>query len=256
VEGGVATVTLNRPEVRNAIDDALRAELNQLLDEVARDSAIRALVVTGAGRAFCSGGDIRAMQERANAPAGEIAFNGWSRQQRTHHTIAALHALPKPVIAAVNGAATGLGADLAICCDFVSAAESASFAWSYVQRGLIPDGGGMYFLPRRVGLPKAKDLIFSGRKLEAQAALELGVCDRVVANERLLDDARAWAEELGAGSPVALALSKSILNKSFELSAEEVFAQGSQAQGICYTSDPHRASIAAFLARSTNKSAG
>ena len=251
--GPVALITLNRPKVRNAIDDALRGVLNGMLDGIARDPAIRAVVLTGAGSAFCAGGDIRAMQERAAAPADQIAFNGWSRQQRTHHTIALLHELPKPVIAAVNGAATGLGADVAICCDFVMAADSASFAWNYVLRGLIPDGGGMYFLPRRVGLPVAKDLIYSGRTVDAATALQLGICDRVVEGAALVDAAIAWATELSAGSAVSLALAKSILDKTFETAAQDVFAQGSQAQAICYTSAAHRASIAAFLARSADK---
>jgi len=249
--GSVAIITLNRPDVRNAIDDDLRAVLNGVLDAASRDPAVRAVVITGAGKAFCAGGDIRAMKERAAAPADQVAFNGWSRQQRTHHTIAALHNLPKPVIAAVNGAATGLGADLAICCDFVMAAASATFAWNYVLRGLIPDGGGMYFLPRRVGLPLAKDLIYSGRTVGAADARDLGICERVVPDAELLDAACAWAEQLGAGSPVSLALTKAILDKTFESGADEIFAQGSQAQAICYTSAQHRASIDSFLAKST-----
>ncbi len=247
VEDGIATLTLQRPDKRNAIDDPMRVELIDALDHVGRDPAIRALVLTGAGKAFCAGGDIAAMQQRAQAPAGDIAFNGWSRQQRTHHAVAALHNLAKPTIAAVNGAATGLGADLALCCDFVLASDASTFAWTYVLRGLIPDGGGMYFLPRRVGLPKAKDLIFSGRTVGADQALALGIADRISTAADLLADAQAWAKELGRGSTEALALSKSILNKSFELSAEEVFAQGSQAQAICYTTSAHQQSIAAFL---------
>src|SRR5690606_28191269 len=106
-----------------------------------------------------------------------------------------LHTMPKPTIAAVNGAASGLGADTAISCDFVLASETASFTWSYINRGLIPDGGGMYFLPRRIGLPKAKDLIFSGRKVDASEALALGIADRIVSPEDLLGAAWRWAEE-------------------------------------------------------------
>ena len=126
------------------------------------------------GKDFCAGGDISGMQRRMNAPAGEIAFNGWHRQQRVHHAQALLHTMPNPVIAAVNGAASGLGADTALACDFIVASEWASFTWSYINRGLIPDGGGMYFLPRRVGLPKAKELIFTGRQVKADEALALG----------------------------------------------------------------------------------
>lgn len=254
VDGGVATLVLNRPEVRNAIDDAMRAELVAAVDEVSRDGAIRAVVVTGAGRGFCSGGDVRAMQERLGLPAGEVAINGWRRQQRTHLAIAALHALPKPVVAAVNGAATGLGCDVALACDFVMAGQSARLAMSYVLRGLIPDGGGMYFLPRRVGLSRAKELIFTGRTVLPEEALAIGMVDRLVADAELLDAARAWAEELGRGSQTALALGKSILDQTFELTAEQVFALGSQAQGICYSSAEHQAATAAFLDKAGKRS--
>lgn len=252
VEDGVAVLALNRPDVRNAIDDAMRAEFMDAIDRVGRDDAIRALVLTGNGKAFCAGGDIRSMRERMQAPAGEVAYNGWARQQRTHHAVTALHALPKPTIAAVNGASTGLGTDLAMACDFVVAsAEHASFAWSYVLRGLIPDGGGMYFLPRRVGLPKAKELIFTGRSVRADEALSLGIADRVSASGTLVEDAVRWASELARGSRTAVALAKGILDQGFELSIEQVFALGSQAQAICYSSDEHRAAVEAFLAKAS-----
>ncbi|AEG92497.1 enoyl-CoA hydratase/isomerase family protein [Ramlibacter tataouinensis] len=249
-EGGIATLTLNRPDKRNAMSDEMRGEFIHALERVSADKAIRALVLTGAGKGFCAGGDIAGMERRLNAPAGEVGFNGWHRQQRVHHTQALLHTLPKPVIAAVNGAASGLGADTALACDFIIASEWASFTWSYIHRGIIPDGGGMYFLPRRIGLPKAKDLIFTGRKVEVDEALALGIVDRKTGADRLLADAQAWAAELGRGSATALALGKTILNQSFELPAQQVFAQGSQAQGICYTSAEHRESVMAFLARS------
>jgi enoyl-CoA hydratase/carnithine racemase len=250
VAAGIATLTFNRPDKRNAMSDAMRSEFIEALGHVSADTAIRALVLTGAGKAFCAGGDIAGMERRMQAPAGEIAFNGWHRQQRVHHTQALLHTCPKPTIAAVNGAASGLGADTALACDFVIASESASFAWSYILRGIVPDGGGMYFLPRRVGLPRAKELIFTGRKVDADEALALGIADRKSSAGTLLADAQAWAAELSRGSATALALGKGILDQSFELSAQQVFAQGSQAQGICYTSTAHRESVMAFLARS------
>ncbi len=255
VQDGIAVLTLNRPEVRNAMDDDMRVDLVEALDQVARDKAIKALVLTGSGKAFCAGGDIRSMQQRAQAPVGEVAFNGWARQQRTHHAVSLLHALPKPTIAAVNGAAAGLGADIAMCCDFVMASSSAVFAWTYVLRGLIPDGGGMYFLPRRVGLAKAKELIYTGRKVEPDEALALGIADRLSTPESLLADATAWAAELGQNTGPALALAKNIMDKTFELGVEEIFAQGSQAQGICYSTAEHQASIAAFLAKSSKPKA-
>jgi enoyl-CoA hydratase/carnithine racemase len=255
VDAGIATLTLNRPDKRNAITDAMRTELIDALEQVTADGAIRALVLTGAGKGFCAGGDVAGMQRRMDAPAGEVGFNGWTRQQRVHHSVALLHTMPKPVIAAVNGGANGLGADMAMACDFVVASAEASFAWSYIKRGLIPDGGGMYFLPRRVGLARAKELIFTGRKVEASEALTLGIADRVSPADALLADAQAWARELSQGSGPALALGKSILNQSFELSAEQVFAQGSQAQGICYTTQQHRDAVMAFLNPTREKAA-
>ena len=246
----IATITFNRPDKRNAMSDDMRSEFIHALEHVAATKAIKALVVTGAGKGFCAGGDISGMQKRMNAPAGEVGFNGWHRQQRVHHTQSLLHTMPKPVIAAVNGAASGLGADTALACDFIIASEHASFTWSYIHRGIVPDGGGMYFLPRRVGLPRAKELIFTGRKVDIDEALTLGIVDRKTGADRLVSDAQAWARELSQGSATALALGKTILDQTFELSAHQVFAQGSQAQGICYTSTEHRESVMAFLARS------
>jgi enoyl-CoA hydratase/carnithine racemase len=253
VTSGIATLTLNRADKRNAINDDLRAQLIAALETVAADKSIRALVLTGAGKSFCAGGDVAGMEQRMQAPPGQVGFNGWHRQQRVHYAQALLHTMPKPVLAAVNGAAAGLGADTALACDFIIASEWASFAWSYIQRGLVPDGGGMYFLPRRIGLSRAKALVFSGRKVDVDEALALGIVDRKASAGTLLDDARAWAAELARGSATALALGKTILNQSFESSAEQIFMQGSQAQGLCYTSEEHRASVLAFLAQSGQK---
>lgn len=253
LSAGIATLTLNRPDKRNAMSDAMRSEFTEALERVAADKAIRALVLTGAGKGFCAGGDIAGMERRMNAAAGDVGFNGWHRQQGVHHAQSLLHTMPKPVIAAVNGAASGLGADTALACDFIIASEHAHFSWSYIHRGIIPDGGGMYFLPRRVGLSKAKELIFTGRRVEVDEALALGIVDRKTSADQLLADAQAWAAELSRGSATALALGKTILNQSFELSAQQVFAQGSQAQGICYTSTEHRKSVMAFLAKSATQ---
>lgn len=250
VNAGVATVALNRPDKRNAMSDEMRAELIQALERIAADKAVRAMVLTGNGKGFCAGGDVSGMERRLKAPQGEVGFNGWARQQRVHHCVSLLHTMPKPTIAAVNGAASGLGADTALCCDFIVASPAATFSWSYIKRGLIPDGGGMYFLPRRVGLARAKELIFSGRTIDSQEALKLGIADRMAKAETLLDEARAWAAELSQGSATALALGKTILNQSYELTSHDVFGQGSQAQGICYTSSEHRESVLAFLEKS------
>lgn len=247
VENSIAVLTLNRPQVRNAIDDAMRTELMAALDRVANDDAVRALVLTGEGKAFCSGGDISGMKQRLQAAPGEVAFNGWRRQRRTHQSVAALHGLPKPTIAAVNGAATGLGCDMALACDFIMASDAASFSMSFIRRGLVSDGGGLYFLPRRVGLPRAKELIFSGRTVEAQEALALGLADRISPADKLVQDACNWAHELSRGSAAALALSKAILDRTFETPEEQLFALGREAQAICYTTAEHQDAVAAFL---------
>jgi len=244
---GIAVLALNRADKRNAINDDMRADLIRALDWADRSPDVAALVITGRGKGFCAGGDIAAMRERLSAPAGRVGINGWQRQRRTHHLLNMLHDLPKPTIAAVNGAAAGLGADLALCCDFVIGARDATFVMSYVLRGLIPDGGGMYFLPRRVGLARAKELIFSGRMIDAQEALRINMIESVSDPDRLIDDAVAMAQSMTVGSADALALAKSIMNESFESTAEEIFALGSQAQGICYTTDSHREAVSAFL---------
>jgi enoyl-CoA hydratase/carnithine racemase len=250
IEDKVAIVTLNRPEVRNAINDAMRSEFVAVLESIAKDDTVRAVVLTGQGKAFCAGGDIAGMKERLKAPAGEVGFNGWRRQGQVHKSVGLLHGMPKPVIAAVNGAAAGLGCDMALACDFIFASDAAMFTMSFVKRGLVSDGGGMYFLPRRVGLPKAKELIFTGRNVDAKEALAIGLADRVTAADTLVSDAAAWARELSQGSHVSIAFSKAILDRTFESSEEHVFALGREAQAVCYTSQQHRDAVEAFLNKS------
>ena len=247
VEDKVAIVTFNRPEVRNAINDALRAELVVLLERVAADEGVRAVVLTGKGKAFCAGGDITGMKERLKAPVGQVAFNGWRRQGQTHKSVALLHGMPKVVIAAVNGAAAGLGCDMALACDFILASEQAVFTMSFVKRGLVSDGGGMYFLPRRVGLPRAKELMFTGRLVDAKEALAIRLADRVTSPDMLIADAVAWARELSQASSTSIAFSKAILDRTFESTEEQIFALGREAQAVCYTTAEHRDAVTAFL---------
>jgi len=244
---GIATITLNRPDVRNAINDQMRAELIAAFEQAGADKDVRGVILTGAGKGFCSGGDVGGMRARLDAPAGEVAFNGWKRQQSTHRGVAAIHGLTKPVIAAVNGAAFGLGLDMALACDFIVAAEGAKMSMSFIKRGLVSDGGGMYFLPRRVGLSRAKELILTGRVVETEEALRIGMVDRVVPGEALAETAQSWAEELCAGAPAAVALTKSILDKTFESTDDQIFALGREAQAICYTTAEHRRSVEDFL---------
>lgn len=247
--GPIAVLTLNRPEARNAISDALREELREALHELNADDEARIVVLTGAGSAFCAGGDIRAMQERLAAPLGTVAIDGWRRQHRTFDLSKTLHDLDKVTVAAVNGPATGLGFDLALACDFIVAAPTAWFSASFVDRGLVADGGGLYYLPRRIGLQKTKDLLFSGRRVEVAEAEALGIVDVVAGEGRLLEDVHLYAHRFTEKAPASIMLMKSILNRSFELSLESIAAAGSQAQAIAYTTDDHRVSVEHFLNR-------
>ena len=250
VEDSVAIVRLNRPDVRNAINDEMRAQFVAALDRAGNDEAVRAVVLTGNGKSFCSGGDVSGMRDRLQAPSGKVAFNGWRRQQQTHRSVAALHGMGKVTVAAVNGAAAGLGCDMALACDFIVASEDAVFSMSFVRRGLVSDGGGMYFLPRRVGLSRAKEMIFSGRSVDSTEALAIGLADRLHPAATLVHDAAAWARDLSRGSLAAIALTKGIMDRTFETAEEQVFALGREAQAICYTTSEHRESVAAFLDKS------
>ena len=250
VEDSVAILRLNRPDVRNAINDEMRAQFIAALERAGNDEAVRAVVLTGNGKSFCSGGDISGMRDRLKAPSGQVAFNGWRRQQQTHKSVATLHGLGKVTIAAVNGAAAGLGCDMALACDFIVASEEAVFSMSFIRRGLVSDGGGMYFLPRRIGLSRAKEIIFTGRPVSSTEALAIGLADRVRPTATLVHDAVAWARDISRGSGAAIALTKAILDRTFETAEEQVFALGREAQAICYTTSEHRESVAAFLDKS------
>lgn len=248
LDSGFTTIVLNRPDMRNAINDQMRAELIAAFEWADANAKVRAVVLTGAGKGFCAGGDVKGMQDRLSAPAGDVAFTGWKRQKKcTHRGIAVIHHMSKPVIAAVNGAAVGLGLDMAMACDFIIAADGARMAMSFVKRGLVSDGGGMYFLPRRVGLVKAKELILTGRDILTDQALAIGLVDRVCPLQDLMAQAQAWADELIQGSPAATALTKAIMNQSMETSMDQVFALGREAQAICYTTAQHRAQVEEFL---------
>lgn len=245
--GPVAVLRLNRPQVRNAVDDGLRDDLARALSDIAASDSARVVIITGEGSAFCAGGDVSGMRERLRKKPGEIAASGLRRLRPGQELILRLHGLRQVTIAAVNGPAAGYGVDLALACDFIVASESAFFAMSYVQRGLVPDGGGMYFLPRRVGLPRAKEMILSGRRVAAPEALAIGLADRVVPPERLEAAAAEWAAELAAAPAVATGLAKTILNRSLELSADEVLELSAQATAICYTTDEHLQLVESFL---------
>ena len=210
IDSGIATVILNRPDKRNAINDGLREQLISALGRVQAKKEVRALVLTGRGKAFCAGGDIAAMKKRFEAPAGEVAFNGWKRQQRVHYAQALLHTLPIPTIAAVNGPAIAGGCGLATLCDFTLASSEAEFGYTEVRIGFVPAIVSAFLL-RQVGEKQARDLLLTGRIIGAEEAFRLGLVNEVVAPDHLLQRARALANSLLENSPASLAATKRLL---------------------------------------------
>ena len=220
-ENGVSWITLNRPEAKNAMTGDQRDRVISLLEEASADSALRAVVLTATGDGFCTGADLRAGR-RAGPPKPEGApdriIGDAARMIRrgAQRLIGAVLDCEKPVIAAVNGTAAGIGAHLAYACDLVIAAESARFIEVFVRRGIAPDGAGAYLLPRLIGPQKTKELIFFGDDLSAADALALGLVNKVVPFDELEAAAKEWAERLAAGPTKALGLAKWLINRSLE----------------------------------------
>ncbi|MEV6509634.1 enoyl-CoA hydratase-related protein [Streptomyces sp. NPDC051642] len=246
VSGQVAYITLNRPEALNAITPAQRDRLITLLGEASADPSVRAVVLTGTGRGFCAGADLRGGGSSGERIAGDVAR---TIRQGAQRLIAAVLDCEKPVIAAVNGTAAGLGAHLALACDLVLAAESAKFIEVFVRRGLVPDGGGAYLLPRVIGPQRAKELMFFGDTVSAADAERLGLVNRVVPDEELEKTARDWAERLATGPTRALALTKQLVNASLDSDRTTAFAAEAAAQEINMTTEDAREGVASFVER-------
>ncbi|AXG54269.1 enoyl-CoA hydratase [Streptomyces lincolnensis] len=245
-DGQVSYLTLNRPEALNALTPGQRDQLIELLARASADPDVRAVVLTGTGRGFCAGADLRGASTGGERVAGDVARTLRLGAQRL---IAAVLDCEKPVIAAVNGTAAGLGAHLAFACDLVLAAESARFIEVFVRRGLVPDGGGAYLLPRLVGPQRAKELMFFGDALTAADAERLGLVNRVVPDAELDKTARAWAERLAAGPTRALALTKQLVNASLDTDRAGAFAAEAAAQEINMTTVDAREGVASFVER-------
>ncbi|MER5938505.1 enoyl-CoA hydratase [Streptomyces sp. NPDC001928] len=242
----VCRITLNRPDALNAITPDQRERLIQLLAEASADPAVRAVVLTGTGRGFCAGADLRGGSAAGERVPGDVARTIRLGAQRL---IAAVLDCEKPVIAAVNGTAAGLGAHLALACDLVLAAESARFIEVFVRRGLVPDGGGAYLLPRLIGPQRAKELMFFGDALGAAEAERLGLVNRVLPDGELDKTARAWAERLATGPTRALALTKQLVNASLDSDRATAFAAEAAAQEINMTTEDAREGVASFVER-------
>ncbi|MDX2545182.1 enoyl-CoA hydratase/isomerase family protein [Streptomyces sp. WI04-05B] len=245
----VSWITLNRPETLNAITSDQRERLIQLFSEASADPAVRAVVLTATGKGFCTGADLRG----GGQPQGERIAGDVARliRQGAQRLISAVLDCEKPVIAAVNGTAAGLGAHLALACDLVLAAEQARFIEVFVRRGLVPDGGGAYLLPRLIGPRRAKELMFFGDALTAPDAERLGLVNRVVPAEDLHKTAREWAERLATGPTRALALTKQLINASLDSDRATAFAAEATAQEINMTTADAREGVASFVERRT-----
>jgi 2-(1,2-epoxy-1,2-dihydrophenyl)acetyl-CoA isomerase len=253
VEGGVAWITLNRPEAGNALTPEARNRVIDLLEAASGDLAIRAVVLTATGKAFCTGADLRAPRDEAPRPEGapDRPVGTVARMIRTgaQRLVAAVQDCEKPVVAAVNGTAAGLGAHLALACDLVLAAESSGFIEVFVRRGITPDGGGAYLLPRLVGLHKAKELVFFGDDCPAEEAARIGLVNKVIPPEELEATAAEWAGRLATGPTPAISLAKSLLNRSLDADRATAFAAEAAAQEIAMTSEDAAEGVRSFVER-------
>jgi 2-(1,2-epoxy-1,2-dihydrophenyl)acetyl-CoA isomerase len=243
IADAVATITLDRPDALNALTVPLREELLAALAAVASDDAVRAIVLTGAGRAFCAGQDLRERLEPTAAPlADEIRL-------RYNPLVRAMRGLPKPIVGAINGIAAGAGAALAFACDIRIAAEGASFLLAFGRVGLIPDSGATWLLPRLVGGAKAAELALIPEPLSAVDAERFGLVARVVPSDALAAEAHALATQLAAGAPRALALTKRALDAGWKTTLEEQLEAEAVLQGEAGATADHAEGIAAFLER-------
>lgn len=252
-ERGVAWITFNRPDVKNAISPDQRDRVIALLGEASADLGIRAVVLGATGDAFCTGADLRASRPPAPRPddapqrgVGEIAK---LIREGAQALVAAILDCEKPVIAAVSGTAAGIGAHIALACDLVVAAEGVRFIEVFVRRGLVPDGGGAYLLPRMVGVQKAKELLFFGDDLSATDAAALGLVNKVVPADDLVGAVDEWAGRLAVAPTRALALTKALVNRSLDSDRATAFAEEAVAQELNMGTVDANEGVAAFVER-------
>ena len=257
-DNGVSWITLNRPDAMNAVTWDQRERIIALLAEASADPDVRAVVITATGKGFCAGADLRSSGQAASTPARERVPGDVARTIRlgAQRLITAVLDCEKPVIAAVNGTAAGIGAHLALACDLVIAAEQAAFIEVFVRRGLVPDGGGAYLLPRLIGPQRAKELMFFGDALPAAEAERLGLVNRVVPADELEKTARAWAERLAAGPTRALALTKQLVNASLDSDRASALAAEAAAQEINMTTADANEGVTSFVERRTPRYRG
>jgi 2-(1,2-epoxy-1,2-dihydrophenyl)acetyl-CoA isomerase len=241
IDDGVATITLNRPDALNALTVPMKQELLAAFRSVERDAAVRAVILTGAGRAFCAGQDLRERLEPDAAPLGiEL-------RERYNPVIWAMRSLEKPIVAAINGVAAGAGASLAFACDLRIVAEGATFALAFGRVGLVPDSGATWLLPRLVGASRAAQIAFLNESVSAAAAAEIGLVMRVVPADGLAEAAREVAGSLAQGAPRAIALTKRALNAAWDRGLEAALEYEAYLQDLAGRTSDHAEGIAAFM---------
>ena len=238
---GVATVTFNRPDVLNATNDQFYEELSGLIGTMANDPELRCVILTGAGRGFCSGADVRGMDPN-RPPLSKRKRHRWILSS----VLRPLVRLEKPVIAAVNGVAVGAGMNIALAADILIASEAATFSQIFARLGLVPDLGGLHLLTRVVGLNKAKELCFTARRVPAAEALALGIANEVVPADMLMNRAMSLAREIASGPPFAISMMKTLLNMSSTSTLEEMLEYEGYAQSLAYVSGENAEGALAF----------
>ncbi len=253
VVGGIARITIDRPTRRNAVTRANRDAMIALLDQCAERVDVRVVVLTGTGDAFCTGADLGAPIAQpfrpADAPdriAGEVARGIRTNAQRL---ITSIMDCEKPIIAAVNGVAAGMGVHVALACDLIIAADDATFIEVFVRRGLVPDAGASYLLPRMIGPHKAKELFFLGDSVSADEAREIGLVNRVVPASGLEAAVAEWADRLAVGPTRSIAMCKALVNRSFDMDRDTAFAAEAMAQDLNMTTVDANEGVTSFVER-------
>ena len=241
ITDGIATITLDRPSALNALTVPMKVELLRALGRVARDRTVRAVVLTGAGRAFCAGQDLK---ERLDPDATPLAVE---LRERYNPIIRALRTLDQPIVGAINGVAAGAGASLAFACDIRIASAEASFVLAFGRIGLVPDSGATWFLPRLVGAARAAELALLGDSVSATDAERIGLVTRVVPAESLASEAQAIATRLASLAPRALAATKHALDRAWSTDLDRALDDEAYRQGVAGASADHAEGLAAFL---------
>ena len=247
---GVMTITLNRPDALNAFTVEMKEALLGALKDAARNKEVRVVIVTGAGRAFSAGQDLK---ERQGPDVNDL---GSELRQRYNPIILAMRRLEKPIIGAINGVAAGAGISIAIACDILIASDKASFMEAFGRVGLVPDTGSSWFLPRLIGPARAAEMMFTADSVDAATAERIGLVNRVVASDKLMDEANVLAARLAQAAPIALALAKRALNRALNSNLEDALEFEAQLQSIAGRSADHKEGVAAFVEKRPAKFEG